>query len=44
MDLLIEYESYNVWIDPIIPSTEIPIGPLCNNLYTLLNEMKSAHL
>jgi len=40
MDLYIDFEGVNVWIDPIIPSNKIPIGPLCNNLYTLLTEMK----
>ncbi|CDW73826.1 UNKNOWN [Stylonychia lemnae] len=44
MDMYIEFESSNVWIDPLIPSTDIPIGPLCNNLFSLFSEMQQSNL
>eukprot|EP00347_Sterkiella_histriomuscorum_P002660 403367291 len=40
-DLIIDNEDSNVWMDPIIPSSDIQVGPLCQNIYSLLKEMKN---
>lgn len=37
--MILDHENYNVWIDPVVASSDIKLGSLCNNLYTLLTEM-----
>lgn len=39
-DLIMDYAEYNLWIDPIIASSDIKVGVLCENIWTLYTTLE----